>query len=313
VEGPALQLPNFDDAFIVNCASGTGFSAVLHQDNGPIAFYSWPIAPQHAKLAAYERELIGLVKAVRHWRLYLWARSFVVRTDHFALKYLLDQRLSTIPQHTWVSKLFGYAFHVEYLAGKANTVTNTLSRRDEHSAMALPLSSPTFELYNELQEELSHLEEATQLKEKIEKGEAAAGWTVLDGLLAHSGRIFVPTTSAIWLTILATAHGAGHEGVQKTLHRLRASFYNTSAAQLVKDFVKSCAVCQRNKSKHLHPTGLLQPLKLPGSVWADIAIDFVEGFPRVGGKSVVMTVVDRFFKYAHFILLGHSYTAVSVA
>jgi hypothetical protein len=67
VEGSALQLPNFDDAFIVNCdASGTGFGAVLHQDNGPISFYSRPIAPQHAKLAAYERELIGLVKAVRH-------------------------------------------------------------------------------------------------------------------------------------------------------------------------------------------------------------------------------------------------------
>jgi hypothetical protein len=314
VEGPALQLPNFDDAFIINCdASDTGFGAVLHQDNGPIAFYSWPIAPQHAKLAAYERELIGLIKVVCHWHPYLWARSFMVRTDHFTIKYLLDQRLSTIPQHTWVSKLFGYDFRVEYLPGKANTVANALSRRDEHSAMALPLSSPTFELYNELREELAHLEEATQLKEKIEMGEAAARWTVLDGLLAHSGRIFVPTASALWPTILATTHGAGHEGVQKTLHGLRASFYNTSATQLIKDFVKSCAVCQRNKSEHLHPAGLLQPLELLGSVWTDIAINFVEGFLRIGGKSVVMTVVDRFAKYAHFIPLGHPYTAVSVA
>ena len=38
-------------------------------------------------------------------------------------------------------------------------------------------------------------------------------------------------------------------------------------------------------------------------------MDFMEGFPRVGGK----TVVDRFSKYAHFIPLGHPYTAVSVA
>lgn len=74
VEGPVLQLPHFDDIFIVNCdASGTGFGVVLHQDREPIAFYSRPIAPQHAKLAAYKQELFGLVKVLRHWRPYLWA------------------------------------------------------------------------------------------------------------------------------------------------------------------------------------------------------------------------------------------------
>ena len=42
-------------------------------------------------------------------------------------------------------------------------------------------------------------------------------------------------------------------------------------------------------------------------------MDFIEAFPKVGGKSVVLTVVDRFSKYAHFIPLGHPYSAASVA
>jgi hypothetical protein len=42
-------------------------------------------------------------------------------------------------------------------------------------------------------------------------------------------------------------------------------------------------------------------------------MDFIEGLPKVGGKSVILTVVDRFSKYAHFIPLGHLYTAASVA
>lgn len=42
-------------------------------------------------------------------------------------------------------------------------------------------------------------------------------------------------------------------------------------------------------------------------------MDFIEAFPKVGGKSVVLTVVDRFSKYGHFIPLGHPYIAASVA
>jgi hypothetical protein len=68
----------------------------------------------------------------------------------------------------------------------------------------------------------------------------------------------------------------------------------------------------RNKTEHLHPAGLLQPLAIPSSVWSNIAMDFIEGLPKVGGKSVILTVVDRFSKFAHFIPLGHPYAAASV-
>jgi hypothetical protein len=40
--------------------------------------------------------------------------------DHFSLKHLLDQRLSTIPQQTWVTKLFGYSFSVEHRPDRLN-------------------------------------------------------------------------------------------------------------------------------------------------------------------------------------------------
>lgn len=42
-------------------------------------------------------------------------------------------------------------------------------------------------------------------------------------------------------------------------------------------------------------------------------MDFVEGFPKVGGKSVVLTVADRFSKFAYFIPLAHPYSTTSVA
>lgn len=51
---------------------------------------------------------------------------------------------------------------------------------------------------------------------------------------------------------------------------------------------------------------------MSSQVWVDISIDFIEGLPKVGRKFVILTVVDHFSKYAHFIALSHPYTAVSV-
>jgi hypothetical protein len=109
------------------------------------------------------------------------------------------------------------------------------------------------------------------------------------------------------------AHSTCHEGFQKTLHRLRSDFYIPGDRALVQARVCTCTTCQRNKTETRQPAGLLQPLEVPSQVWADISIDFIKGLPKVAGKSVILMVVDRFSKYAHFSPLGHPYTAVSVA
>jgi hypothetical protein len=97
----------------------------------------------------------------------------------------------------------------------------------------------------------------------------------------------------------------GHGGIQKTLHELQASFFMLQDNCQVCEFIKQYSVCQCNKTEHLHPVGLLQPLAMPSGGWQHIAVDFVEGFPDVGGKSVVLTIIDRLSKYGHFITLGH--------
>lgn len=63
----------------------------------------------------------------------------------------------------------------------------------------------------------------------------------------------------------------------------------------------------------LHPARLLLPLSVLTSVWADLGLDFIKALPKVGGKSVILTMVDRFIKYCHFIPLSLPYSAESVA
>ena len=43
--------------------------------------------------------------------------------------------------------------------------------------------------------------------------------------------------------IMQTVHDDGHEGVQRTLHRLRRDFHFPNMRKLVQDLVRSCVVC----------------------------------------------------------------------
>jgi hypothetical protein len=59
--------------------------------------------------------------------------------------------------------------------------------------------------------------------------------------------------------------------------------------------------------------GLLQPLAIPIQRWEEVSRDFITGLPKSEGKSVIMVIVDRLAKYAHFFALSHPFKANTVS
>ncbi|GKG12794.1 ty3-gypsy retrotransposon protein, partial [Tanacetum coccineum] len=57
----------------------------------------------------------------------------------------------------------------------------------------------------------------------------------------------------------------------------------------------------------------LQPLPTPMAVWEDVSMDFITGLPMSKGFTVILVVVDRFMKYAHFGTLPTEFNALKVA
>lgn len=72
-------------------------------------------------------------------------------------------------------------------------------------------------------------------------------------------------------------------------------------------------MCQRNKSLALSPAGLLLRQEIPNNIWSDISMNFIEGLPKTTGFEVILVVVDRLSKYAHFLALEHPYTSMRMA
>lgn len=89
-------------------------------------------------------------------------------------------------------------------------------------------------------------------------------------------------------------------------------FYWPKLHHNVKEYVKNFLVCQKNKSEHVPYPGLLEPLPVPEMAWSHISMDFIEGLPKSNGKDVILVVVDRFTKYAHFLTLSQPFSVNDV-
>src|SRR5436190_24179524 len=75
------------------------------------------------------RELLAVVKSVEHFHKYLYGRRFLLRTDHAALKWLLQFKNAESQVARWTERLQEYDFETEHRAGKSHSNADALSRR----------------------------------------------------------------------------------------------------------------------------------------------------------------------------------------
>jgi len=73
------------------CASGIGIGVVLMQDRRPIAYFTEKLNGAALNYPTYDKELYALVRTIETWQHYLWAKEFVIYSDHESLKHLKGQ------------------------------------------------------------------------------------------------------------------------------------------------------------------------------------------------------------------------------
>jgi hypothetical protein len=142
------------------------------------------------------------------------------------------------------------------------------------------------------------------------------GYALEQGLIKYQGRVYIGAHLALQTKLISNLHDSaagGHSGIHATYLRVRKLFFWPGLKAAVEDYVKQCLTCQQAKHEHTHPAGLLQPLPVPSEIWQHLTMDFIEGSPLSDGADVILVVVDRLTKYAHFLALHHPYTAQQVA
>ncbi|GKC26258.1 retrotransposon-related protein [Tanacetum coccineum] len=295
-----------------------GIGAVLQQNGHPIAFMSKILSPKHQSLSTYEKEFLAVIQDLDRCRGYILNRHFIIKTDHFSLRYLMDQRVTTPAQVKWLPKLIGSDYEIRYKKGTENVVADALSRLSNiGECLQMVATNLTTDVYQKIVKGWVTDNKLREIVQKLQPGNSTVKhyqWSAQQ--LLRKGKLIIGDDSQFRQELFKHFHEGSqgkHSGVQATLKRMRAQVYWKEIRKEVKERVRTCTVCQRFKPELVPYSGLLQPLPIPEKVWTHISIDFVDGLPMSKGKSVLMVVVDRLSKYGHFIPLTHPYSTITVA
>ncbi|PNX96980.1 retrotransposon-related protein, partial [Trifolium pratense] len=202
-------------------------------------------------------------------------------------------------------------------ASTYNRVADALSRVHENPSQCLTITIPHWDFIQQLRQ--SFLADASLqelMKQVRDSPSTHPEFQIIQDLLFYRGKLFIPTNSSIKTMLLEEFHSSpigGHSGIHKTLGRLKENVYWENMREDVTKFVKACDICQQTKHPNHLPYGLLQPLPVPAGVWEDISLDFIIGLPSFQTHTVILVVVDRFSKAAHFGMLPTHHTASKVA
>lgn len=101
------------------------------QDECPLAFTGKQLRDKNLGKSTYEKEMMAILHVIDTWQPYLIGRHFQIKTDHHSLKCFLEQKLSSLDQHKWVTKMHGYDYEIVYKKGKENAVADALSQKYE--------------------------------------------------------------------------------------------------------------------------------------------------------------------------------------
>jgi hypothetical protein len=312
-------------------ASDFAVGAVLLQGTGtdlhPVAFESKRLNRAERNYSARDREQLAMVHATNKWRHYLLGQPVTIRTDHKPLLFPLGLEFMKSRHHRWEEQLAQFNYHLTYREGKLNTVPDALSRRPDHKPEP-PADQPVLATVSTLSPDpifLTAVRRATSsdpyaqtvISRLIVADTAYGHFSLDDGLLYCSDRLYVPPVPELRSQILALNHDclvSGHFGMDKTEELTTRSFFWPNMQCDIREYIRTCDKCQRNKPSNQVPAGPLQPLPVPAYPWEQISMDLIVELPKTPqGNSAIVVFIDRLTKQVLLAPLTDDTTAPTIA
>jgi len=298
---PAPQAPLVLTCDASDFAVGASLEQIVDNVNKPIAFFSQKLDKAQRNYSTYDRELLSIYLAIKHFRYIIEGRQLVIQTDHKPLIYAFRQKLDKasprqIRQLDFISQ---FSTEINHISGKLNSVADALSRIESIS-MPIIVSLQELADYQKEDEELQVLltsDSSLQLKKFILSGSTVPIYCDCSSALI---RPYVP--KLLRKRIFDVVHGLAHPSGRSTSKQLLQKFIWPSLKKDVKEWTRTCIPCQRSKISR-HTKNIPLKIPVPDQRFQHVHLDIIGPLPLCKNFRYCLTMIDRFSRWPEAIPL----------
>ncbi len=139
--------PGENKIFVTTDASDRRTGAVLSwgptwETARPVAYDSMQLKGAQLHYPVHEKELLGIVRALKKWRADLLGNQFEVFTDHRTLENFQTQKALSRCQARWMEEMAQFDMSINYIRGEDNTIADALSRLPDNLQRPFLIATP---------------------------------------------------------------------------------------------------------------------------------------------------------------------------
>ena len=286
-------------------ASDSAIGAVLQQKAKgvwqPIAFFSRKLSNAQKKYSPYDRELLAIYEAIKHFRFMVEARTFTVFTDHKPLTHAFSSRRDNCSprQFRYLDYISQFTTNIQHISGEQNVVADALSRVESIAATSVDYTM--LAAAQEKDEELQMLlrsQTGLRLKKVIIPGTQTP--TMYCDFSTDKPRPFLtPEFRRQGFDIL---HNLSHPGAAATAKLVSERFVWPGVRKDCKRWARECPSCQRCKVSR-HTNSPLSTFTVPSHRFSHVHMDIIGPLPVSSDYRYCLTMVDRYTRWPEAIPL----------
>ncbi|GFW23789.1 transposon Tf2-8 polyprotein [Trichonephila clavipes] len=276
-------------------AIGGALHQVVDSELQPLAFFSRKLTSSEKSYSAYDRELLAIYSAIRHFRYMLEARDFTVFTDHKPLTYAFRQKSDKcsprqIRQLDFISQ---FTTNIVHIPGSDNIAADVLSRV---SAITFP-SQIDYDCIAETQQTDQELHTLIASGTSLELKKVTfpnSSTEIMCDLSTGTARPYIPKQHR--QDVFSAMHNLSHPGIRRSVHLMKQRFVWPSISSDVAKWARHCLACQKSKI-HRHTRSPLSSFQEPSQRFDHVHLDLIGPLPPSNGYTYCLTMIDRFSKW----------------